>query len=1403
MNPILCPTHAVEQARNSARSSVVAASSDDSSSIRCRAALPGRLRWVAALLLAGGAIALCCMPASAADWPTYRHDNARTGRTDEKLPMPLMQRWVFKPLHGPRPAWGEPNPRPSGGWYGLTELRRVHFDDAFHTVAAGGAVFFASSADGKVYCLDLHTGALRWAAPTGAPVRLAPTVWNGRVYIGSDDGWVYCFGASDGKVVWKFRAAPNDQRVLGSGRMISLWPVRTGVLVDGGVAYFGAGVFPGEGVYLYALDAEHGKLLWCNDWSAAAPQSRFSPQGYLLASEQMLFVPLGRAMPAALDRKDGQLLYQTDFGHSIGGTYSLLTEDAVFTGTEELIAYDRQSRTKLAWFAGRQLVVTPTVAYLAADRQLQALDRQKYPQASLRLQATIAKRQRLGDPVTAARRKQKTFQSTLTQLKQELTALDQQIARPDGQNKPAELRQLKLKRDDTAKKLQAASVDLASAEQEEVKAQQQVQALAEELKEAQNALAACTIWQTPAEAPESMILAGKLIVCGGAGRVMAFDADDGKLLWSAEVEGCAKGLAVADGRLLVSSTTGAIYCFGSPRPEPSATIVQDFARWLPADESAQLLQHSAEQILQRTNIKRGYCLVLGCGSGRLAWELARRTELTIHCIDTDAQRLSAAQKLIDWVGYLGARITFQHADPARVPCPDYFANLIVSETAITEGQVPFSADEAFRMLKPLGSVICLGQPSEVPDKAKKLSADQLRHWAAGTPLQQGMVSGDDGVWLKYTRGPLPGAANWTHQYCDPGNTTCSEDQLVRLPLRVLWFGDPGPGEMAERHADPATPLAVNGRLFVQGEGPSSRLGAGENVIMAYDAYNGLRLWRRVIPGILRTGVAAETSNMVADDDSLFIAAGSNCLRLDASSGETLFTYRVPDADQTPGCRWGYVARFGRLLYGTRSARGRTGECLFALDAETGKTAWVHQGGAIIHTAIAIGDNKVFLVDSSVGQAERQAALARQLAELRQLPDADKSEAERKLHARQLRTVAALDATTGRKLWEKVVDLTDCYSGPYWTALGAIYKDGVLLLFGVYKNGHYWSEFLAGKFAQREIVALSGEDGQLLWRRHTGHRVRPLVVGQTVHAEPWCYDLRTGQPRMRVNPITGAQEQWQFARPGHHCGCVAASPYAMFFRSYCLGYYDLVEDCGTAHFGSLRPNCWINFIPANGLLLMPEGSSGCMCPFPNTCTVAFQHRADNRAWAYFSHPGPILPVKHLAINFGAPGDRKDRSGVLWLGYPRPSGQLVLNFKLDVSLYSQGSYFCYDPARHAVANTDAPWLFLSGVRGLKRCAIPVQASGERPARYSVRLAFAELGDARLGQRVFDIKLQDRTVASGFDIVKHAGGTGRAVVLKFENIWARDTLAIELLCPSDKPNSEQMPVLQAIEIIREGSE
>ena len=173
--------------------------------------------------------------------------------------------------------------------------------------------------------------------------------------------------------------------MLGSGKMISLWPVRTGVLIDEDIAYFGAGIFPAEGVYLYAVRADDGQLLWCNDSCAAAPQSRISPQGYLLASQSRLFVPLGRVSPAAFDRADGQLLYESYTEHIIGGTNASLSGDQLFTGTEQIIGYDQAShRSQSAWFWGHRLVVTPEMFFAATGRELFAVRRDTYGAASLR-----------------------------------------------------------------------------------------------------------------------------------------------------------------------------------------------------------------------------------------------------------------------------------------------------------------------------------------------------------------------------------------------------------------------------------------------------------------------------------------------------------------------------------------------------------------------------------------------------------------------------------------------------------------------------------------------------------------------------------------------------------------------------------------------------------------------------------------------------------------------------------------------------------------------------------------------------------------------------------------------------------------------------------------------------------
>ena len=59
-----------------------------------------------------------------------------------------------------------------------------------------------------------------------------------------------------------------------------------------------------------------------------------------------------------------------------------------------------------------------------------------------------------------------------------------------------------------------------------------------------------------------------------------------------------------------------------------------------------------------------------------------------------------------------------------------------------------------------------------------------------------------------------------------------------------------------------------------------------------------------------------------------------------------------------------------LLYGSRSARGRTADAVFALDLANGQLRWEHQAANIAQGSIAIGDGRLFFAEV-VGVADRQ------------------------------------------------------------------------------------------------------------------------------------------------------------------------------------------------------------------------------------------------------------------------------------------------------------------------------------------------------------------------------------------------------------------------------------------------
>ena len=180
------------------------------------------------------------------DWPTFRHDNLRSGFTQAEVP------WQ------PRLAWTTK----LGGK--LTSL-----------VSAGGRVYVAQPETHQVFCLDAESGQVLWSYQAGGRVDSPPSVSGGIAVFGCHDGWVYALRTVDGELTWRFRAAPRDLRLVEDGRLASVWPVHGSVLIESGNVYFAAGRSSclDGGMYLYKLDLKTGKTLLERNYSSRDPQT--------------------------------------------------------------------------------------------------------------------------------------------------------------------------------------------------------------------------------------------------------------------------------------------------------------------------------------------------------------------------------------------------------------------------------------------------------------------------------------------------------------------------------------------------------------------------------------------------------------------------------------------------------------------------------------------------------------------------------------------------------------------------------------------------------------------------------------------------------------------------------------------------------------------------------------------------------------------------------------------------------------------------------------------------------------------------------------------------------------------------------------------------------------------------
>ena len=166
------------------------------------------------------------------DWPTYRHDAARSGKTAQRVAEDLRVDW-------------------------RTELG----GKLTSPVVANGRVFLASTDEHALHALDARTGERLWQYSFDARVDSPPTIHEGLVLTGCRDGSVVALRAADGALVWRFLAAPEQRLIVSRGQLESAWPVHGSILVINDTAYFAAGKssYLDGGLQLYGLGPHTGR----------------------------------------------------------------------------------------------------------------------------------------------------------------------------------------------------------------------------------------------------------------------------------------------------------------------------------------------------------------------------------------------------------------------------------------------------------------------------------------------------------------------------------------------------------------------------------------------------------------------------------------------------------------------------------------------------------------------------------------------------------------------------------------------------------------------------------------------------------------------------------------------------------------------------------------------------------------------------------------------------------------------------------------------------------------------------------------------------------------------------------------------------------------------------------------
>ncbi|HZZ72096.1 MAG TPA: PQQ-binding-like beta-propeller repeat protein [Pirellulales bacterium] len=909
--------------------------------------------------------------------------------------------------------------------------------------------------------------------------------------------------------------------------------------------------------------------------------------------------------------------------------------------------------------------------------------------------------------------------------------------------------------------------------------------------------------------PTVLIKAGAHLYAGLKGKLLAIDVIDGvqvdeepaetklSVSWQADFPGTPGVLLAADDKLFAVSREGHIYCYGGREGDVRRHPIENAAA-----ERADRWTDTAREILDQTQMRAGYCVAWGIGSGRLATELALQSQLSVIVIDDDPQRVQAFREHLQALGIDRYRVSVYNGNLLDFPLPPYLANLMVSEDlAATRVEVGTSlVKHYFHSLRPYGGI------------AVWLGDDALRAKiaAAGGSLNlDGWHSRETAGRLYTSRaGALPGAGNWTHEHADASNTRVSKDTLVKAPLGLLWFGGSTNEGVLPRHGHGPQPQVCDGRLFIE----------GTDMLRAMDIYTGRVLWQVTLPGfgafynntVHQPGANASGTNYISASDGIYLAYGLQGLRLDPATGKELAEFRLPNFKGMEGhSNWGYMnvvddlliagadpvfdpAQFKVVPEGTGgddrpNDSGLSGAFsnlttklksigsdnlsssrhLVVMDRYTGKVHWsIDAHAGFRHNATCVGGGRLYTIDRISG------------AELAKLKRRGETPAN-------LARLLAYNLKTGELLWSTEADV-------FGTWLSYSDKNDLLV-----EAGRLARDTISDE--PKGMRVLNARTGEVVWTNMAFGGPAMIHHDLILMAGPLsgnACDLLTGKLRMRRDPLTGEEVEWSWSR-SYGCNTPVGSECLLTFRSGAAGYYDLDNDGGTGNLGGFKSGCTNNLVVAGGVLSAPDYTRTCTCNYQLQTSLALVNMPEAEMWTFTGESNPKSAIKRLGVNLGAAGDRKADNGTLWLEYPSVGGKSP---NISVSVRPNTLQWFRHHSSVIVGET-LPWVACSGAKGLTDLKVTLSKQAREAHNYTVRLYFSEPDEVQPGERAFDIALQGNTIMTGFDVCREAGGRYHAMVKEFKAVPISDDLNVRLTPTADA--KLKAPILSGVEVIAEDDE